>query len=146
MRGYAVESRPWSRRRNGAIENSAHSRSLEAASTQVTLTLIARSLHAPQTFHEFASQSIAQSKWARAYYEHLRHDEKKDHHAAVRSLAYKWIRIIYRCWKDGKPYDEQVYQNSLRQSGSPIADILGHATGVGWTSVAGFKKLSENNA
>jgi hypothetical protein len=99
-----------------------------------------------QTFHEFASHSIGQSQWAKAYYEHLRHDEKKDHHAAVRSLAYKWIRIIFRCWKDRKPYDEQVYQNTLRRRHSLVADILGGATGVKWKPVAGFQKLSEYNA
>ena len=99
-----------------------------------------------QTFHEFASHSISQSEWAKAYYEHLRQDEKKHHHAAVRSLAYKWIRIIFRCWKDGKPYDEQIYQNSLRRRGSLLADILGGATSFSWKPVAGFQKLSENNA
>jgi hypothetical protein len=52
-----------------------------------------------QTFHEFATQSIRRSEWTRAYYEHLRGDEMKSHHAAVRALAYKWIRIIFRCWK-----------------------------------------------
>ena len=39
-----------------------------------------------QTFHEFASHSIGQSEWAKVYYEHLRNDEKKTHHAAVRAL------------------------------------------------------------
>jgi len=61
-----------------------------------------------QTFHEFALHSIGQSEWAKAYYQHLRED-KKSHQSAVRSLAYKWIRIIFRCWKDGKPYDEEIY-------------------------------------
>jgi transposase len=97
-----------------------------------------------QTFHEFASHSIGQSQWAKAYYKHLRNNEKKDHHAAVRSLAYKWIRIIFRCWKDGKPYDEQVYQNSLRRRRSLLAGILGGTTDVSWKPVAGFQKLSEN--
>lgn len=99
-----------------------------------------------QTFHEFASHSIGQSEWANAYYEHLRNDEKKDHHPAVRALAFKWIRIIFRCWKDGKPYDEQVYQKSLRRRGSLLGASLASATGVGWKTVAGFQKLSENNA
>ena len=99
-----------------------------------------------QTFHEFASHSIGQSEWARAYYEHLRNDEKKDHHPAVRALAFKWIRIIFRCWKDGKPYDEEVYQKSLRRRGSLLGAALASATGVGWKTVAGFQKLSENNA
>lgn len=99
-----------------------------------------------QTFHEFASHSIGQSEWARAYYEHPRNDEKKDHHPAVRALAFKWIGIIFRCWKDGKPYDEQVYQKSLRRRGSLLGAALASATGVGWKTVAGFQKLSENNA
>src|SRR5664279_2979154 len=90
-----------------------------------------------QTFHEFAGHSIGKSEWAKAYYEHLTKDEKKSHHAAVRSLAYKWIRIIFRCWKDGKPYDEQVYQNSLRRRGSLLGGALSSATAVGWKAVAG---------
>ena len=65
-------------------------------------------------FHEFALHSIGQSEWAKAYYQHLREDQNKTHHAAVRSVAYKWIRIIFRCWKDGKPYDEEIYLVLLR--------------------------------
>jgi transposase len=99
-----------------------------------------------QTFHEFASHSIRWSEWARAYYQHLRKDEKKSHHAAVRALAYKWIRIIFRCWKDGKPYDEQVYLQSLRRRGSLLGAAIASATGVGWQTVGGFQKLSQNNA
>jgi transposase len=52
-----------------------------------------------QSFHEWAGHSIAQSVWARAYYQQQR-QRGKDHHAAVRSLAFKWIRIVFRCWKD----------------------------------------------
>jgi transposase len=95
-----------------------------------------------QTFHEFAGHSIATSVWAKAYYQHLRNDEKKDHHAAVRSLAYKWIRIIYRCWKDSKPYDEQIYLQSLRRNGSLLGALASVATPERWKPVAGFQKLS----
>jgi len=98
-----------------------------------------------QTFHEFAASSIQQSKWARAFYEHQRKENQKSHHAAVPSLAFKWVRIIYRCWKDGKPYDEEIYLQSLRRRGSLLGGVLELATGVGWKSVAGFQKLSENN-
>jgi len=97
-----------------------------------------------QTFHEFAGCSIAQSEWAKAYYDHQRNDQNKEHHAAIRSLAFKWIRIIFRCWKDGKPYDEEIYMQSLRRRGSLLVDALGPATGAGWKSVAGFQKLSAN--
>ena len=67
-----------------------------------------------QTFHEWAGQTIPRSTWARAYYEHQR-ALGKWHHAAIRSLAYKWIRIVHRCWKDSVPYDEQMYLASLRR-------------------------------
>jgi transposase len=72
-----------------------------------------------QTFHEFAAASCKKSLWARAYYEQQR-KRGADHHAAVRSLAYKWIRILYRCWKDRAPYDEQVYLKSLQRHRSPL--------------------------
>ena len=72
-----------------------------------------------QTFHEFAAASCRKSLWARAYYEQQR-KRGVGHHAAVRSLAYKWIRILYRCWKDRAPYDEQVYLKSLQRHRSPL--------------------------
>lgn len=67
-----------------------------------------------QSFHEFAGESIVHCTWAKAFY-----DSKKaigmEHHAALRSLAYKWIRIIYKCWHDQVPYDEDTYLRSLRR-------------------------------
>jgi transposase len=76
-----------------------------------------------QTFHEFAAQSIQWSTWARAYYDQMRGRGLR-HPAAVRALAFKWIRIIYRCWKDNQPYDEEVYLKALREKQSPLADKL----------------------
>lgn len=66
-----------------------------------------------QSFHEFAAQSILYCDWARGYYDRKR-TEGKRHHAAVRALAYRWIRIIYRCWKDRISYDEDKYVKALR--------------------------------
>ena len=80
-----------------------------------------RFLH--QTFVEYASQTIVRSEWARAYYLECRR-RGKAHNAALRALAFKWIRIIYRCWKNRVPYDEQVYQATLVRRGSPIAQEL----------------------
>ncbi|MBI2681467.1 MAG: IS110 family transposase [Candidatus Solibacter usitatus] len=93
-----------------------------------------------QTFHEFAGHSIVKSKWARAYYD-LQIGRNKSHHAAVRSLAFKWIRILFRCWKNGTPYDEQVYMQSLQKHNSPLKAWL-----PSWKDVAGFQKPSENPA
>ena len=72
-----------------------------------------------QTFHEFADQSIRFSRWARAYYDQQR-GRGNDHHAALRALAYKWIRILFRCWKDRTPYDEGQYIDALRRRGSSL--------------------------
>ena len=80
-----------------------------------------RFLH--QTFVEYARQTIARSAWARAYYQGCRR-RGKGHNAALRALAFKWIRIIYRCWKDRVPYDEQAYQATLARRGSPIARAI----------------------
>jgi len=96
-----------------------------------------------QTFHEFSSHSIGQSEWARDYYQFQR-DNHKSHQAAVRALAYKWIRIIFRCWKDGKPYDEQTYLQSLHRRRSMLGPALAGVTGSGWKTVAGFQKFSGN--
>jgi transposase len=76
-----------------------------------------------QTFHEFAGQTIVRSQWSRAYYDLLR-QRGKSHHAALRALAFKWIRIMFRCWKDRKPYDEAVYCESLRLRQSSVAARL----------------------
>jgi len=72
-----------------------------------------------QTFQEFAAQSIQSSSWARACYDRFRSRGFR-HPAALRSLAYKWIRIMYRCWIDSKPYDEETYLASLRAKHSPL--------------------------
>jgi transposase len=72
-----------------------------------------------QSFHEFAAHSLLQSQWARAYYQLQRRRGKK-HHAAVRALAFKWIRIIYRCWKERVEYDEKVYLAALAKQNSPL--------------------------
>jgi hypothetical protein len=67
-----------------------------------------------QSFHLSAGQSIEFSEWARAYYD-MQRAKGREHHAAVRALAYKWIRIIFRCWKDRIAYDEHIYVASLRR-------------------------------
>jgi hypothetical protein len=46
----------------------------------------------------------------------------------LRKLAFKWLRIIYRCWQTRTPYDESRYIQSLRRSGSPIWHRLQQTT------------------
>jgi len=72
-----------------------------------------------QSFVEYAGESIKHSFWARAYYESQR-EKGKDHQAATRALAFKWIRVIFRCWQTRTPYNEVKYLESLRRKGSPL--------------------------
>jgi len=72
-----------------------------------------------QTFVEWTAQSIPHSYWARAFYEQQR-AKGSSHQAALRALAFKWIRILYRCWQDRTPYDEATYLNTLKRRGSPL--------------------------
>jgi transposase len=76
-----------------------------------------------QTFHEFASHSIGKSVWAEAFYKMHRKQGKK-HHAAVRVLAFKWIRIITRCWKNQTTYDDLAHTTRLIQKNSPVAQFI----------------------
>jgi transposase len=79
-----------------------------------------------QTFHEWAAHSIPQSPWARAYYEKQRSKGKK-HHAAVRALAYKWIRIVFRCWKSRVPYVESFHLAALHRRCAPPPSMVAAA-------------------
>ena len=73
---------------------------------------LSRPIFVCQTFHEFAQQSTRFSPWADQFYRRQR-EKGKSHHSAIRSLAFKWIRIVFACWKANKPYDESLYVNAL---------------------------------
>ena len=78
-----------------------------------------------QTFVEWAGETIPRSFWAKAFYEQQR-GKGLSHQAALRALAFKWIRILVRCWQDRTPYDEATYLLALQRSGSPL--LKGGAT------------------
>lgn len=77
---------------------------------------------ARQTFHEFARLSTAKCQWARNYVDyHV--GRGKAYHAVVRSLAFKWIRVLFACWKTRTPYNETRYMETLRRRGSIFATL-----------------------
>ena len=95
-----------------------------------------------QTFQEWAQHSRAHSVWARAYYDSQK-ARRKQHHAIIRSLAFKWMRILFRCWQNRTPYDESRYLTALDRrsivSPAPAVDYM-------WTTVAGFSKIAAAKA
>ena len=76
-----------------------------------------------QTFVEWAAQTINKSFWAGAYYRQQR-AKGSSHQAALRALAFKWIRILYRCWQTKTPYDESKYLQALKRRGSPLLNSI----------------------
>ena len=80
-----------------------------------------------QTFVEWAAESIRHSFWARVY-DHQQREKGKAHQAAVRALAFKWLRMLFRCWQDRTPYNESVYLNALNRRGSALLQNLTQAS------------------
>jgi transposase len=78
-----------------------------------------------QTFVEWAAESIRHSFWAGVFYQQQR-DKGKAHQAAVRALAFKWIRILSRCWQDRTPYDESTYLQALNNRGASLLQNFVH--------------------
>jgi transposase len=72
-----------------------------------------------QTFHEYARVSIGHSIWARAFYIQQR-ATGHTYHEAIRTLAYRWIRVLYACWKNRTVYDEARYLQQLARRGSTL--------------------------
>jgi hypothetical protein len=57
----------------------------------------------------------------------------------IRVLAFKWIRILFRCWKERKPYDEPIYLRArATRRAKPAA---AEAVQLQWKNVADFSKI-----
>jgi transposase len=72
-----------------------------------------------QSFIEWVGQTVPRSFWAQAFYNSCRARGMK-HQAALRALAFKWIRILHRCWTDRIAYDESRYRLALQKRQAPL--------------------------
>jgi transposase len=80
-----------------------------------------------QTCVAWAAESTRHSFWARAYYQHQR-DKGASHQAAVRALAFKWIRILVRCWQNRTRYEEAICLNASKRRGAPLLHSLANGS------------------
>ena len=76
-----------------------------------------------QSFFEYAGQSALHCAWAKLFLQ-AQIAKGKSHSSAVRALAFKWQRIMFKCWRDRTPYDEATYLAALQHRGSPLASKL----------------------
>jgi hypothetical protein len=80
-----------------------------------------------QTFVAWAAESIRHAFWAQVYYQQQR-DQGQAHQAAVRVLAFTWIRLLSRGWQERTPDDETVYLQALHRRGVLLSQTLAKAS------------------
>ncbi len=61
-----------------------------------------------------------------AYYDYQRSRGMK-HHAALRKLASRWIRILFRVWKSRKAYDPAAYLETIKKKNPAILPFFPEA-------------------
>lgn len=73
--------------------------------------------------HLWANLSRRQSPWAAAYYKEKR-AKGMSHACALRCLAQRWLKILWRMWPRRTPYDESLHLANQRQHGSWVVKLL----------------------
>ena len=76
----------------------------------------------------WATESIRPAFGAPVYDQPQR-DQGQAHQAAVRALAFTWLRILSPCWQERTPYDEAVSLQALYHRGSALSHNLAQASG-----------------
>lgn len=67
--------------------------------------------------HQWADRSRFQCTWAQIYYEQKRR-EGKSHACATRCLGQRWLKILWKMWQTGEPYNEQIHTRNQIKHGS----------------------------
>lgn len=68
----------------------------------------------------FAANSRFASPWAADIYDRAR-ASGKDHPHATRILARAWVRVIWRCWQNGTPYDPALHAGAQHHINQQVA-------------------------
>jgi transposase len=76
-----------------------------------------------KTLHLFAMCSKNSCRWAKAFYDEARR-RGQSYGLALRNLANKWLKIIFRMWKERQLYDEARFLQSLIDHGSPLVAAM----------------------
>jgi transposase len=66
------------------------------------------------TFHQVAKSSVKQSDWAATYFEQVR-ARNKPKSQAYRSLANRWVGIIWTLWQRQLCYDEALHMQNVNR-------------------------------
>ena len=75
------------------------------------------------TVHLWADCSRKKSPWAEAYYRYKR-ERGHSHASALRCLAKRWLKILWRLWQDRQTYHEALHQQNQREHGSWVSALI----------------------
>jgi len=74
------------------------------------------------TLHHWADKSRDKCTWAQAYYQHKR-DHGQSHAAALRCLAQRWTKILWKMWQTHTRYDEALHTRNQVTHGSWVVEL-----------------------
>ncbi len=75
-----------------------------------------------QTVHLWAGLSLQACPWAQVYYEKKR-AEGKSYACALRCLAQRWLKILWKMWQTGTRYDAELHQRNQVRHGSWVIGL-----------------------
>ena len=74
------------------------------------------------TVHLWADCSRKVCAWAQVYYQEQR-KRGKTHACALRCLGQRWLKILWRMWQEGRPYDEAFHTLNQQRHGSWVLQL-----------------------
>ena len=74
------------------------------------------------TLHLWADKSRADCVWAQVYYQRKR-DQGQSHAAALRCLAQRWTKILWKMWQTGTRYNEALHTGNQVTHGSWVIQL-----------------------
>lgn len=75
------------------------------------------------TVHLWVNASRQTCAWAEAYYQQKK-DEGKSHACALRCLAQRWLKILWKMWQNRTLYDEAYHLTNQTRHGSWVIQLL----------------------
>jgi len=122
MVALGTQPQSWDSAQKLAVRSGVAPRRVQSGNSCMVLRRQAKPQFLHQTWIEFAKCSVLQCPWARQFVE-AKTKAGKSYYTAIRALAYKWIRILYACWKNGTTYEEATYLSSMKKNHSPYASV-----------------------
>ncbi len=80
--------------------------------------------HLRYAVHWLSDLSRQKCPWAQTYYQQKRR-ENKSHACALRCLGQRWLKIIWKMWQTGTPYDAELHQRNQIKHGSWVLHLAG---------------------